>query len=143
MSPKPHFTNRRAQEVVQSLIEGVDPRTKQPVSSDSVLNQPDVLRALLTAHTALETVMARDARRAQLPDNVGRPWSKDEEQQLITAFKEKMSIADIAILHSRTMRAIEAWLERLGLITAAQRTTMGGFANPPRKKKGGGKANAE
>jgi hypothetical protein len=119
------------------LIEGVDPRTKQPVSGDSALNQPDVLRALLTAHTALETVMARDARRAQLPDNVGRPWSNDEEQQLITAFKEKMSIADIANLHSRTMRAIEARLERLGADYGGAAHDDGRLRQPASQEKGG------
>ena len=123
MSPRPHFTNKRAWEIVQSLIDGVDPRSKQPVSNDSVLNQPDVLRALLTANMALATVMVRDARRAQLPDNVGQPRTKDEEEQLVAGFKEAMAVADLATLHGRTMRAIEARLERLGLLKASDRTT--------------------
>lgn len=135
MSPKPHFTNKRAQEIVQSLIEGVDPRSKQPVSNDSVLNQPDVMRALLTANMALETVVVRDARRAQLPDNVGQRWPKDEEAQLVAGFKEKMAVSDLATLHGRTIRAIDARLERLKLLKSEDRTTAGGWVTPPKKDK--------
>ena len=135
MSPKPHFTNKRAQQIVQSLIEGVDPRTKQPVANESVLNQPDVLRALLTANTALETVMVRDARRAQLPDNVGQPWTEDEEAQLVAGFKEKMAVSDLATLHGRTIRAIEARLERLKLLKSEDRTTSGGWTTTTKKGK--------
>lgn len=127
MSPKPHFTHKRAQEVIQSLIEGVDPRTKEPVSSDSVLNHPDVLRALIAANMALETVMVREARRAQLPSNVGRPWTQDEEATLAQARKENMPVQDIAAMHGRTVRSIESRLVRLGLLRPSERTTGDSF----------------
>ena len=43
------------------------------------------------------------------------------------AFKGGDSPAAIALQHGRTLRAIEARLEKLRLITEAQRTTRGGF----------------
>ena len=74
---------------------------------------------------------ARLARRAQLPGNVGRTWDKAEEDTLIDAHKAGDSVADIAARHGRTVRAIEARLERLGLITAAQRMTNNPFVSNP------------
>jgi hypothetical protein len=121
------MSNNTAQAVIQALVEGNDPTTGKPLPHDSVLNRADVLRALLSALSAMESLAAREARRAQLPDNVGKAWSKEEEKQLIHAFKDNTSIADLAILHSRTVRAIEARLERLGLMTEAQRTTGNSF----------------
>jgi hypothetical protein len=90
-----------------------------------------VLRALLAGVTALEQVSARAQRRAQLPDNVGRPWTADEERALVTAFQAGDSLSDIATKHGRTLRAIEARLERLGLLTADQRTTNNSFTGSP------------
>ena len=64
------------------------------------------------------------------PGNVGQTWTTQEEKELVTAFKSGDSPVDIAQKHGRTLRAIEARLEKLGLITAEQRTTRGGFTGP-------------
>jgi hypothetical protein len=121
---------QRAREILQALVQGIDPLNGDELPAGTVLQHADVLRALLAGVTALEQMAARAQRRAQLPDNVGRPWSDDEEERLTTAFKAGESIPDIAIRHGRTLRAIEARLERLGLITAEDRTTRGGFPGP-------------
>jgi len=75
----------------------------------------------------IPTEAMRTQRRAQLPDNVGRAWTTEEEGDLVSAFKSGDSPTTIARQHGRTLRAIEARLEKLGLITAEQRTTRGGF----------------
>jgi hypothetical protein len=72
-------------------------------------------------------IRTRALRRAQLPDNVGRAWTTEEESRLVAAFKKGNSPVALAHEHGRTLRAIEARLEKLGLITAEQRTTRGGF----------------
>ena len=105
--------------------------TGAELEAGTVLQQADVLRALLAGVTALEQVSARAQRRAQLPDNVGRAWSADEERALVTAFQAGDPLADIAVRHRRTLRAIEARLERLGLLTAEQRTTNNSFMGSP------------
>jgi len=117
----------RARQILQSLIQGIDPITGEQLPQETVLHHADVLRALLAGLAALEMTAARATRRAQLPDNVGRAWTTEEESKLIAAFKSGNSPTAIAHQHGRTLRAIEARLEKLGLITAEERTTRGGF----------------
>ena len=126
----------RARQILQSLIQGLDPVTGEELPRETVLQHAEVLRALLAGLSALEQTAARAQRRAQLPDNVGRAWTTEEESRLVAAFKHGDSPVAIARQHGRTLRAIEARLERLGLITAEERTTRGGFTgvseSPPR-----------
>lgn len=117
----------RARQILQSLIEGIDPVTAEELPRETVLQHAEVLRALLAGLAALEQTAARAHRRAQLPDNVGRDWTTEEESRLVSAFQKGDSPVAIAHQHGRTVRAIEARLEKLGLITAEQRTTRGGF----------------
>lgn len=124
MTPHNH---PKAKNVLQALIQGVDPDTGSELPADTVLNRPDVLRALLVAVAALDTVEARALRRAQLPKDVGKSWSDEEERRLKKEFGQQTPIPEIASKHNRTVRAIEARLERLGLLTAEQRTTDNSF----------------
>ncbi len=122
---------QRARKILQALVQGVDPTTGAELEAGTVLQRADVLRALLAGVAALEQISARAQRRAQLPENVGLPWSSDEERTLVSEFQSGDSLADIAAKHGRTLRAIEARLERLGLITADQRTTNNSFTGSP------------
>jgi DNA-binding NarL/FixJ family response regulator len=117
----------RARQILQSLIQGIDPVTSEELPHETVLQQADVLRALLAGLSAIEQTTARAQRRSQLPGNVGQAWTTEEESRLIAAFKSGDSPVAIARQHGRTLRAIEARLEKVGLITEAQRTTRGGF----------------
>ena len=128
----------RAAEILRALIEGVDPLSGETLSSESVLHHAEVLRALLAALGALEASAARAQRRAQLPGNVGRSWSETEQASLVAAFKAGETTVALAAKHRRTLRAIETRLERLGLLSAAERTTRRGFSGvsevrPPRR----------
>lgn len=133
----PTGNNEKALEIIGALILGLDPETNEALPKSSVLNRSDVLRAFLAATAALEKVMARSARRAMLPSGVGRSWTDEEEQQLRVMFEDKIPIKDIAEKHRRTVRAIEARLEKNGLITSDQRTTNSNFlsAAPSRRKR--------
>ena len=99
---------QRARKILQALVQGVDPTTGAELEAGTVLQRADVLRALLAGVTALEQVSARAQRRALLPDNVGVPWTADEERTLVTEFQAGDSLSDIATRHRRTLRAIEA-----------------------------------
>ena len=103
---------------------------------DSVLQKAEVLRALLAATVALEMTAARAQRRAQLPEGVGKTWTPEEEQQLRNEYAGSEPLQLIATKHGRTVRAIEARLQRLDLVTADQRTTANPF--PPFVKKESG-----
>lgn len=117
----------RAGEILEALIQGLDPRTGETLSAESVLQRAEVMRALLAAVAALRHVAARAQRRSLLPANVGRTWSAEEESQLVAAFKAGEAAESIARRHRRTLRAIEARLERLGLLRANQRVTRAGL----------------
>jgi hypothetical protein len=66
---------------------------------------------------AIDQMTARLARRARLPDKVGKTWTDEEEQRLRDEFSGGEPIPLIATKHGRAIRAIEARLERLGLLT--------------------------
>jgi catalase (peroxidase I) len=124
---------QRAHQILQSLVQGTDPFTGAELPPGTVLQQADVIRALLAGASALEQLATREARRAQLPRNIGRAWSEAEQASLLNAFHAGEPLADIARRHGRTLRAIEARLQKLGLLTADQRTTRDRFAqqDPP------------
>ena len=117
----------RARQILQALVQGVDPLTGEELPAGTVLQHADVLRALLAGVGALEQLAARAQRRAQLPGNVGRGWTAEEEQALMAEFQRGETMAAIAALHGRTLRAIEARLERLGLLTPEQRSSANTF----------------
>jgi hypothetical protein len=118
---------QKARQILQSLIQGIDPFSGEELSVDTVLQQADVLRAMLAGVAALEEGAQRSARRAELPTNTGRPWTQEEEHALITHVQAHLPLKDIATKHARTLRGIEARLEKLGLITAGQRMTHNRF----------------
>ncbi len=121
--------NTDATSVLQALIEGREPGSDDLLPAECVVHRADVLRALLTAVSALERAETRLQRRALLPDNVGQPWTADEETRLVEAFKAGQSPEEIARRHRRTVRAVEARLQRMGLLKEEDRTTHGGFAS--------------
>lgn len=112
-----------ARQILQALVQGFDPVSGAELPAGTVVQRAEVIRALLEAITALEADAMRARRRAQLPKNVGRPWSTVEEERLAAAFRAGEPLAVITARHGRTVAALEARLERLGLMTAAQRTT--------------------
>ncbi len=109
---------QRARVILDSLVQGLHPKTGGELPNDSVVNEIDVNRAMATAVLALDQMSARLARRAQLPESVGKTWTEEEEQRLRDGFTGGEPIPLIATKHGRTIRAIEARLEKLGLLTA-------------------------
>jgi hypothetical protein len=125
MNSKSKYQKARA--VLQSLIQGLDPDTGADLPKDAVVNRIEINRSMITAVTAMEQVEARILRRALLPESVGKTWTDDEQEQLKAEFANSEPIPLIATKHARTIRAIEARLERLGLLRADQRTTNNSF----------------
>jgi hypothetical protein len=112
-----------ARQILQALVQGFDPVSGAELPAGTVVQHAEVIRALLAGISALEADAQRTRRRAQLPENVGRPWSAPEEEQLSTAFRAGEKLPAIAARHRRTVAAIEARLERLGLLAPEERTT--------------------
>lgn len=103
-------------QILTTLIAGRDPRYPQErLPSGSILNAPNVLRALLLAVSALEASTARARRRAALPPNVGREWTAAEESQLRAELAGQAPLQVIAARHGRSVRAIELRLRKVGI----------------------------
>lgn len=112
-----------------SLIQGRNPASGEYLPSECVVHNSDVIRALLFSVGAIDITDARAKRRAQLPANVGRDWTTGEEERLRSEFATKEPLSSISVRHGRTLRAIEARLQKMGLIKAEERTTRGGFSS--------------
>ena len=125
---------QKARAVLQSLIQGLDPETGAELPKDTIVNRIEVNRSMLVAVTAMEQVAARVLRRAQLPESVGKTWTDEEERQLKAEFENSEPIPLIATKHARTIRAIEARLELLGLLRTDQRTTSNSFTGSPSRR---------
>lgn len=99
----------RAKEIIRILADGIDPTTGEVLSSESVYNSPEVIRALFTVLGELELTTFNPLR------NAGKPWTDSEDDKLRDEFYFKMKTADIAKEHGRSYGAIESRLEHLGL----------------------------
>ena len=125
---------QKARVVLQALLHGLHPVTGDELPREDIVNDIEVNRAMAMAVTALDQMAIKLTRRAALPDKVGNAWTAEEEQQLKDEFNRNESVPDMAIAHGRTLRAIEARLERLGLLRADERITQGGFTSLPAKE---------
>lgn len=126
---------QKARAVLKSLVQGLDPETGAELPKDAIVNRIEINRSMLVAMTAMEQVEARMLRRAQLPESVGKTWTENEEQRLKDEFARSEPIQLIAKKHERTVRAIEARPERLGLLRSDQRTTDDSFVSPLGRRK--------
>lgn len=126
---------QKAREILEALVNGVDPTTGHELPASTVMGSADVVRALVIGVDALKDIVARASRRKQLPRNIGKSWSKEEVDRLIAERKAGKPLEEIASDHGRTPRAIEARLEILGLITPDERTTVDRFG--PKGQSGG------
>lgn len=101
-----------ATQILETLADGINPTTGELLSPDDSCNQPDVIRALHEAAAALKK--AKDKK--PLPENAGKPWTAEDEEELKRMFEAGCSKKDICAYFKRTEGSIAARLVRLGLI---------------------------
>lgn len=106
----------QALKIVSALANGVNPQTGEMFEVDSPYQALDVIRALYVAVRALEISSRSKARqrRARMPANAGKPWTEQEDRELLERFDEGQSAAQLAATHDRTLAGIQARLERHG-----------------------------
>lgn len=118
--------------VLNALAEGVHPLTGELFPDDCPYHSPDIVRALYGAMRMLEGAapLAQPAEpprperpREGAPANAGKPWSVAEDRQLLVEFDSGRTLKECAVLHQRTYAGIEARLEKLGRLDAADRKT--------------------
>jgi hypothetical protein len=102
--------------IVSALANGVNPQTGEVFEVDSPYQTADVIRALYVAVRALELTNRSKTRttRSRLPANAGKPWTEQEDLQLLEKFDQGLSLAQLAQAHDRTLAGIQARLERHG-----------------------------
>jgi hypothetical protein len=103
-----------ALEIIRTLADGVDPRTREPLPGDDRCQSPQVIRALYLAAIELERRVRRLRRDAQLPEKAGAPWRSAEDEELRRSFDSGLTVKDLSVRHQRTPGAIKRRLEKLG-----------------------------
>lgn len=120
--------DQQALAIVSALVNGTHPITGEIFADDSPYQTPDIIRALFAAQRALETRPPAPTSRAQpqpsatSPSNAGKPWSTEEDKQLLAAFDAEKPLADIARVHGRTTNGVRARLEKHGRLTPSAAT---------------------
>lgn len=99
---------QRAKELLTVLADGVDPLTGEVLPDDHVCNKGESVRAL---HCAVEELSRR--RKKPLPENNGKPWTEELDDELCRLFDGGMKKKDLCTHFGRTSGAIESRLERL------------------------------
>jgi hypothetical protein len=123
----------QAHQIIAALADGCDPTTGEKVES-SVLQHGDVIRALHIAMRALETSARSNvrSRRARAPANAGKPWTEQEDRDLLARFDAGQSVAQLAQAHDRTAAGIHARLERHGRLQGPSPQSRGRAAHAAR-----------
>ena len=125
---------QRAAAILNALANGAHPVTGEVFAADSPYQHPDVVRALFLAIRILETkdTVVTAVSTGQIPapapsseqnvagrtqssrQNAGKPWSAEEDRQLLASFDAGLTIKQLAEQHGRGASGIEARLVKLG-----------------------------
>jgi hypothetical protein len=120
------MTPQDAHRVISAIADGIDPNTGELVNDDSLLNSPNIIRALNIALRVLEAGFSdnqqgpstvKPGMMARIPSNAGKSWSATEDHELVASFDLGHSIGELAKKHDRTNGSIRSRLTRLGRIT--------------------------
>jgi len=90
------------------------------LGEDSPVHSRHVIRALFMAANALADAAAAKKPR-ELPANVGKPWTAEEDQLLCEGFDGGLSVAELAGKHQRANGGVRSRLIRLGRIELGNR----------------------
>ena len=101
-----------AKQLLEGLADGMNPLTGEVMSKDDVCNDPEIIRAL---HTILR-ILDREKLSKHLPENAGKPWKKEDDDELCRRFDNGSTVKELSHVFKRTQGAISSRLERLGKI---------------------------
>ncbi|MBL7662342.1 hypothetical protein JNK13_06270 [bacterium] len=101
---------KEALNIIRVLAQGLEPKTQAPLPKSNPCHDPSVVRALMHAASALEKKNQEEVRRKIFPSNLGKAWSREDDEMLLADFSAGQSIADLAVKFSRSERGIVARL---------------------------------
>ena len=111
----------RAVEILHSLANGIDPTTSKTLPSNSLYNNPDIIRALFICTQYVRSQQLEEKQAINLgrglPKNAGLPWTDDLKRELASDFKAGYSPAALANKFGRSKGAITSELRKQGLIS--------------------------
>jgi len=107
-----------ASRIIRAFADGVDPFTGEAFPPDNPFHHPDAVRAMYAALEALDHLHKTISKENRLPDNAGKPWLSQEDEDLIIAFEDGVTIQELARRHQRTVGSIKSRLVKLGKLTA-------------------------
>lgn len=104
----------RAAEILEALANGVNPETGEALESESVLNQPDIIRSLYTGLSLIKKAQfaakfktkAEKAKPDSTPKNYGKLWRTEDQDLMVRQFRAGRSFDDIAHELGRTRDSI-------------------------------------
>jgi len=99
--------------IMRALANGKNPQTGEPLEASSICRQPQTIKALNRAISALVEAQAREHKR---PMNAFRVWTRAEDVQVCEELREGKDFHEIAKAHNRTVPSIVARLVKLGKI---------------------------
>ena len=102
----------RAKEIISALAEGVDPTTGEVLPDDSVCNQGEIVRAF---YAVLNNLNEQKSKK-NMPANAGKPWTKEDEDLLVSLYHSGTPKRDICKTLQRTESRVAARLVHLGII---------------------------
>lgn len=101
-----------AKELLTILADGVNPMTGEVLPQEDSCNQVEIVRAL---HAVLGAIPK--SKLTPQPINAGKPWTKEEEAEMMRAFDAGNPVSKIAKAHGRSQIAVEDRLAKLGKLT--------------------------
>jgi hypothetical protein len=104
---------QRAKELLAVLADGINPLTGEVLPDSDSCNQADIVRAL---HAVLMNLDSCSKKGRSLPENAGKPWTPEEDNMLIEAYRNGATSTDLAKTHNRSRGAITSRLSKLGEI---------------------------
>ena len=102
-----------ALKVIRDMANGTNPETGEALPPDSICRNPQTVKALNRAISALISAEEREKNR---PANAFRYWSRAEEEKVCDELKQGLDFQQIAKAHDRTVGSIVARLVKLGKI---------------------------
>jgi len=107
---------KRAIQILSALADGVDPYTGEVLPSDGPFQEAETVRALFLAIKGLENPDIKEKKLKDKPNNAGKPWSKEEDDDLAKGFDAGVTVKELSEKHGRTRGAIQTRLIRIGKI---------------------------
>ena len=103
----------RAKELLTILADGINPITGELLPDEDSCNQVEIVRALHSVIMELDNKNKTPIKKYR--ENSGKPWTEEEEKQLLEEYRVGLKVKEIAKAHERSNGAITSRLEKLGV----------------------------